>query len=76
MIFSIQSLLVRTRRHLILVDTCAGAGSAGDGPSDDPPAVPYFRKLRSAGVKLEDVDLVLCTHLHQACKPSASVLPG
>lgn len=64
MIFSIQSLLVRTRRHVILVDTCAGAGSREGEPSDDLSAVPYFKRLGAAGVKVEDIDFVLCTHLH------------
>lgn len=64
MIFSIQSLLVRTRRHVILVDTCAGSGAKEGEQSDDLSAVPYFQRLRAAGVKLEDVDFVLCTHLH------------
>src|SRR5229473_557834 len=64
MIFSIQSLLVRTPRHLILVDTCLGGGAQEGARSDDLSAVPYFAKLRAAGVKPEDVDFVLCTHLH------------
>ncbi|MGH2830758.1 MAG: MBL fold metallo-hydrolase [Actinomycetota bacterium] len=64
MIFSIQSVLVRTRRHVILVDTCAGAGANKAGASIDFSAVPYFQRLRAAGVRPEDVDLVLCTHLH------------
>jgi glyoxylase-like metal-dependent hydrolase (beta-lactamase superfamily II) len=64
MIFSIQTLLVRTRRHLILVDTCLGSGAQEGARSDDLSAVPYFAKLRAAGVKVEDVDFVLCTHLH------------
>ncbi len=64
MIFSIQSLLVRTRRHRILVDTCAGTGAEKAGPSDDLSVVPYFQKLRAAGVRPEEIDFVLCTHLH------------
>src|SRR5260370_17661931 len=46
MIFSIQSLLVRTPRHLILVDTCLGGGAQEGARSDDLSAGPYFRKLR------------------------------
>ncbi len=64
MIFSVQSLLIRTRRHLILVDTCVGAKTEKGVPTDDLRAVPYFQKLRAADVKPEDVDFVLCTHLH------------
>jgi glyoxylase-like metal-dependent hydrolase (beta-lactamase superfamily II) len=64
MIFSVQSLLVRTPRHLILVDTCLGGGAQEGVRSVDLSVVPYFAKLRAAGVKAEDVDFVLCTHLH------------
>src|SRR5258708_6340858 len=54
MIFSIQSLLVRTPRHLILVDTCLGGGAQEGARSDDLSAVPYFTKLRAASVKPQD----------------------
>ncbi len=64
MIFSIQSLLVRTRRHVILVDTCVGTGAEEGGQSDDLSAIPYFQRLRASGVKPEEIDFVLCTHLH------------
>ena len=63
MIFSIQTLLVRTPRHLILVDTCLG-GADETGETDNLSKIPYFQKLRAAGVKPEDVNFVLCTHLH------------
>jgi glyoxylase-like metal-dependent hydrolase (beta-lactamase superfamily II) len=62
----VQSYLVRTPRHTILVDTCVG----NDKPR---PARPFWnmlkgnaweRGLAATGVRLEDIDYVMCTHLH------------
>jgi glyoxylase-like metal-dependent hydrolase (beta-lactamase superfamily II) len=64
MIFSIQSLLVATPRHRILVDTCLGGGADETADAGDLSKIAYFQKLRSAGVKPEEIDFVLCTHLH------------
>src|SRR5919107_3044682 len=62
----VQSYLVRTPRHTILVDTCVG----NDKPR---PARPFWnmrkddaweRGLAATGVRVEDIDYVMCTHLH------------
>jgi glyoxylase-like metal-dependent hydrolase (beta-lactamase superfamily II) len=62
----IQSYLVRTPRHTTLVDTCVG----NDKPR---PARPFWnmlkgnaweRGLAATGVRPEDIDYVMCTHLH------------
>lgn len=62
----IQSYLVRTPRHTILVDTCVG----NDKPR---PLRPFWnmlkghtweRGLAAAGARVEDIDYVMCTHLH------------
>ena len=65
LIFAFQSYVVRTPRHVILVDTCVG----NDKPRPARPAwhmmnTPYLATLAAAGVRPEDVDFVLCTHLH------------
>jgi len=64
---SIHSWLLRTQHHTILVDACAG---------NDKPRVreeqadfanlktPYLERLQAAGVRPEEVDIVMCTHLH------------
>ena len=66
LILSIQSFLVRTRHHTILVDTCVG----DDKPR---PLRPFWNMqklenflpgLAAAGVAPESVDYVMCTHLH------------
>lgn len=62
---SIQSFLVRTDRHTVLVDACVGNGKrrpstpAWDGMTSD-----WLDRLTGLGVQPEDIDYVLCTHLH------------
>ncbi len=66
MILPVQTYVVRTRHHTILLDTCVGNGKqnawhppwhmrSGDG---------YLANLAAAGVQPEAVDFVMCTHLH------------
>ena len=62
---SFHSWLLRTRNRTILVDTCCGNDK-------ERPAVerfhrkqrPWLERLAAAGVAPEQVDLVMCTHLH------------
>jgi glyoxylase-like metal-dependent hydrolase (beta-lactamase superfamily II) len=65
LIFAFQSYIIRTARHTILVDTCVG----NDKPRPARPQWhmmngPYLADLAAAGVQPEEVDFVLCTHLH------------
>ncbi|UOM37248.1 MBL fold metallo-hydrolase [Acuticoccus sp. I52.16.1] len=55
---SIHSWLFRLGERLVLVDTCMGQGK------DDPQTAPFMRNLAAAGVRPEDIDLVVLTHLH------------
>ena len=65
MMSSIHSWVIRTRHHTILVDTCVGNHKPR-------PAwerfhmldTPYLARLAAAGVRPEEVDYVMCTHLH------------
>ena len=62
---SMHSYLIDTGQHKILIDTCIG---------NDKPRMPFrnwhemqtpwFENLRATGVKAEDIDFVMCTHLH------------
>ena len=64
-ISSIHSWLIRTRHHTILVDTCCGNfKNRPDFPRFHMLDTPYLERLRAAGVAPEQVDYVLCTHLH------------
>jgi glyoxylase-like metal-dependent hydrolase (beta-lactamase superfamily II) len=66
LILPIQSYLVRTGRHTILIDTCIGCRKSHDfvpgwgGRTDEV----WLANLRAAGARPEDIDYVMCTHLH------------
>lgn len=65
MIFAFQSFLVRTGRQTILIDTCVGDDKERpDRPNWHRQKWPWMDNLRAAGVTPEDIDIVLCTHLH------------
>ncbi|WP_137891204.1 MBL fold metallo-hydrolase [Ramlibacter sp. 2FC] len=60
-----QSYIVRTPHHTILVDSCLGNDKQRGRPewhlkTDDT----YMRALAAAGLTVEDIDYVMCTHLH------------
>jgi glyoxylase-like metal-dependent hydrolase (beta-lactamase superfamily II) len=66
LILPIQSYLVRTSRHVILVDACLGEGKScrWHPPWHRMKNLPYLDDLARLGVAPSDVDFVLCTHLH------------
>ena len=65
LITSNHSWLIRTGRHTILLDSCAGNHKERPWlPRFHQLNVPFLERLRAAGVAPEDVDIVLCTHLH------------
>jgi glyoxylase-like metal-dependent hydrolase (beta-lactamase superfamily II) len=66
LIFCFQSYLVRTPHHVVLIDSCVGNDK-------NRPTRPnwhmktdqtYMSALASAGISVEDIDYVMCTHLH------------
>jgi glyoxylase-like metal-dependent hydrolase (beta-lactamase superfamily II) len=64
-ISSIHSWVLKTRHHTILVDSCVGNHKERPGQArfhmlDRP----YMENFSKAGLKVEDIDYVLCTHLH------------
>jgi glyoxylase-like metal-dependent hydrolase (beta-lactamase superfamily II) len=61
---TIQSFLVRRNGLTILVDACGGNGKERARPNFHRREWPWLDRLREAGVKPEDIDVVLCTHLH------------
>jgi len=65
LILCFQSYVVRTPHHTILVDSCIGNDKPRPRPkwnmkSDDS----YMRALAAAGFGVDDIDFVMCTHLH------------
>ncbi len=62
---SIHTWLVRTGRHVILIDTCAGNHKHRPMlPRFHKLDTPFLDRLRAAGVAPEQVDYVICTHVH------------
>jgi glyoxylase-like metal-dependent hydrolase (beta-lactamase superfamily II) len=60
-----QSYVVKTPHHTILIDSCIGNDKPRQRPKwnmkhDDT----YMRALAAAGYSVEDIDYVMCTHLH------------
>jgi glyoxylase-like metal-dependent hydrolase (beta-lactamase superfamily II) len=66
LILCFQSYIVRTPHHTILVDSCIGndkprpARPKWNMKTDDT----YMRGLKAAGISVDDIDYVMCTHLH------------
>ena len=65
-IMSIHTYVIRTKHHTILVDTCVGNDKERAlFPGWSKMQGPYLQTLEQVGgVKPEQVDYVLCTHLH------------
>jgi glyoxylase-like metal-dependent hydrolase (beta-lactamase superfamily II) len=64
-VIAFHSFLIRTPQSLILVDTCSG----NDKPRPHKTKFnrnhwPYLENLAAAGARPDDIDFVMCTHLH------------
>lgn len=66
LVLAIQSYVVRTPQHTILVDTCVGNHKTfPNRPAwHRQIAATYMDALAAVGLSVEDIDIVLCTHLH------------
>ena len=61
----IQTFVVRTPEHTVVIDTCVGNDKDREGnPLWHMRNGGYLEDLRAAGAVPEDVDYVICTHLH------------
>jgi glyoxylase-like metal-dependent hydrolase (beta-lactamase superfamily II) len=64
---SMHSWMIRDDRHTVLIDTGCGNDKTRALPLFQrfhQLHLPYLDRLREAGVRPEDVTLVICTHLH------------
>src|SRR5690606_33454946 len=62
---SFHSYVVKTPRHNILVDACCGNQKQRESmPAWHMLDTPYLAELAATGLRPEDIDIVLCTHLH------------
>ena len=66
LVMAIQSYVLRTRHHVILVDSCVGNDKERrfHAPWSGRTATDYLDRLGAVGLSVEDVDFVMCTHLH------------
>lgn len=65
LILAFQSFVLRTGRHTILIDTCAGNDKERPArPNWHRQKRPYLDRMRALGVAPEAIDFVFCTHLH------------
>jgi len=65
LVLAVQTYVVRTSRHTILIDTCVGCDKFSGIPdwhmrSDNS----WLSRMASVGVAPESVDYVFCTHMH------------
>ncbi|MET0362255.1 MAG: MBL fold metallo-hydrolase [Sphingobium sp.] len=56
--------VIRSRGGIVLVDPCVGNGRTRKIPFYDELDTPFLERLAATGVRPEDVDFVVCTHLH------------
>lgn len=62
---NVQSWIVETPTHKIIVDTCIGNGKSNRSvPIWNGLDKPFLNDLTNAGYPAETIDTVICTHLH------------
>lgn len=64
LVIVIQSFLIRTPHHTILVDACGGDDKERARPHFHYRRTGWLDRLAAAGAAPEDIDFVLCTHMH------------
>lgn len=64
LIMSIHALVVETPTRKMLVDTCIGNDKQRNIPNWTNLQLPFLEDLEKAGYKRQDIDTVMCTHLH------------
>lgn len=66
LILPVQGFLLKTPHHRILVDSCVGNDKTNNSFPDwhQRSGSRFMASLTAAGVGVEEIDFVLCTHLH------------
>lgn len=59
-----QSWIIEVGGRVVLVDPCHGNGKAHPVPYFNMLDVPYIERMTESGYRPEDIDFVVCTHLH------------
>jgi glyoxylase-like metal-dependent hydrolase (beta-lactamase superfamily II) len=60
----VHSFVLRVDGRNILIDTCCGNDKKRSLPPVSMQQWPYLENLARAGLRPEEIDLVMCTHLH------------
>ncbi len=63
-VLAIQAFLIRTPHHTILIDSCVGNRKPRNRESFNDAEFPWMDRFLATGARPEDIDFVLCTHLH------------
>lgn len=63
-LLSIHTWVIRTPQKTILVDTCNGNHKQRNMPDMAMLNTDWLERLRASGIKPEEVDAVVCTHIH------------
>lgn len=61
-VMAFQSFVVRTPKSIVLIDTCNGEDKFTEAVTW--PTRPWLDRFHALGLTFEDIDYVLCTHLH------------
>lgn len=64
LIMSVHALVVETPERKMVVDTCIGNDKQRSIPTWSNLQTPFLEDLKTAGYHREDIDTVMCTHLH------------
>jgi len=62
--FVFQSWVTTVDSRVIVIDPCNGNGRSHPLPMFNQLNTPYVERFEQTGLRLQDVDLVFCTHLH------------
>ncbi len=64
LIMSVHALVIETPDRKMVVDTCIGNDKQRRFPNWSNLQLPFLEDLKSAGYDRQDIDTVMCTHLH------------
>lgn len=64
LVIVLQSFVIKSDRCTILVDTCVGNDKPRNREMFNEATFPWMDNFTAAGVTVEEIDYVLCTHLH------------
>jgi glyoxylase-like metal-dependent hydrolase (beta-lactamase superfamily II) len=59
-----QSWIVHVDDRIVVIDPCNGNDRSHEAPIFDNLQTPFLERFEATGIRVEDVDVVFCTHLH------------